>query len=67
MFYAMSKYPEFWEERVNLFVALAPVIRLDHISHGLYYSLNLVREPLHKLTNHLHIYSILGGQDKGKS
>ena len=29
LFYAMSKNPEFWGERLNLFVALAPPVLMD--------------------------------------
>ena len=28
MFYGLSMYPEYFKERINLFVALAPVVKL---------------------------------------
>lgn len=30
MFYAISAHQDYWKQRLNLFVALAPVSRLDH-------------------------------------
>ena len=30
LFYALSDKPDFWKDRLNLFVALAPVTRLDN-------------------------------------
>jgi len=30
MFYGISTYQDYWKEKLNLFVALAPVVRLDH-------------------------------------
>ena len=29
MFYALSMFPDYFKERINLFVALAPAVRLD--------------------------------------
>jgi len=30
LFYALTKKPEFWKERLNLFVALSPVTRMEN-------------------------------------
>jgi len=35
MFYALSDKPDFWQERVNLFIALAPVTNLANCSSDL--------------------------------
>ena len=36
LFYALSDQPDFWKERLNLFVALAPVTRLDNTGSDLF-------------------------------
>ena len=33
MFYALIHYEDYYEERINLFVALAPVTRLKDVEH----------------------------------
>ncbi len=36
LFYALSDKPDFWKDRLNLFVALAPVTRLDNTGCDLF-------------------------------
>jgi len=34
MFIGASLLPEYFKEKIELFVALAPIVRLDHSSNG---------------------------------
>ena len=60
MFYALSKNEDFWAERLNLFVALAPVTRLDHTTSPLFKYFAGLGSPLSKVLNVLGIYNFLG-------
>jgi hypothetical protein len=40
MFYALSQKPDFWKERLNIFVALAPITRLDHTGSEIFKALS---------------------------
>jgi len=61
MFSAMSLDHEFWKERLNVFIALAPVTKLHYTGSALFKFLSEFQTSVHSLTNALHIYSIFGG------
>ena len=60
MFYALSAFPDFWESRLNLFVALAPVTALSHCTAALFKYGSRIIGPLQEAFNIAHVYSILG-------
>jgi len=57
-FIGASLMPDYFREKVNLFVALAPIVRLDHSTNGLMVTASKaykVIEPLVKMT---HMYDL---------
>jgi hypothetical protein len=60
MFYAITANQDYWKSKVNLFVALAPITRLDHATNGLLTffagAVSLVGNAL----TFFHIYEVLG-------
>jgi hypothetical protein len=60
MFYAMSAQPQFWKERLNLFVALAPVTRLHNTTAVLFKYMAQLEPILRQTTEAFKIYSLLG-------
>ena len=61
MFYAISDNQEFWKERLNLWVALAPVTKLDHCKSLLMQELSKFESLVESTLNFLHVYDLLGG------
>ena len=61
MFYAISANQEFWKERLNLWVALAPVTKLDHCKSGLIKLFSEFEAVLGSTLNFLGVYELLGG------
>ncbi len=60
MFYALSSAPDYWNTKLNLFVALAPVTALSHTSSDLMVAASKLLTPIHVAANFAHVYSILG-------
>ena len=60
MFYGIAKQEEFWKERLNLYVALAPVTRIDHCGSDLFVFLSNVWRLFEDSLYLVHVYSILG-------
>ena len=60
MFYALSKHEDFWAERLNLFVALAPVTRLDHTASPLFKYFAGLGGTLSSVLSVFDIYDMLG-------
>jgi hypothetical protein len=60
MFYALQAEPDYWKSKLNLFVALAPVTRLQNTTSDLFkYSakaVNLIQDAF----NFAHVWSTLG-------
>jgi pimeloyl-ACP methyl ester carboxylesterase len=46
MFYALSAHPEYWENKLNLFIALAPVTSMKYSSSTLFNVLSKMFTPL---------------------
>ena len=60
MFYQIADREEYWKDRLNLFVALAPVTRLDHCGSELFVWLSNVWKVFLDSLNLIHVYDILG-------
>ena len=58
MFYALSAHPDYWQERLNLFVALAPVTSLHNTGSGMLKILSKFETELNAVSSLLHVYSI---------
>ena len=59
-FYGITQNQEYWKSKVNLFIALAPITRLDHTTNGLLQffagAVSLVGHTLYTF----HIYDLFG-------
>ena len=53
MFYGLTANQTFWEERLNLFVALAPVTKITHTTSSLVKYLVSISEPLYAILHDL--------------
>lgn len=60
MFFALSTNEAFWKERLNLYVALAPITRLDHTESAVFKALAANVGFLQKIFDWARVYSILG-------
>eukprot|EP00356_Strombidium_inclinatum_P005623 CAMPEP_0170493504 /NCGR_PEP_ID=MMETSP0208-20121228/14004_1 /TAXON_ID=197538 /ORGANISM="Strombidium inclinatum, Strain S3" /LENGTH=248 /DNA_ID=CAMNT_0010769439 /DNA_START=191 /DNA_END=937 /DNA_ORIENTATION=+ len=60
MFYAIPSREDFWKERLNLFVALAPITRLDHTKSTIFKQMAKHYKVLTSMTNLAHIYDFFG-------
>ena len=61
MFYGISDNEAFWKQRLNLYVALAPVTRLNNCGTALFVWLSQVWKVVGEGLYVAHVYSILGG------
>ena len=61
MFYAISDNQEFWNERLNLWVALAPVTKLDNCRSRLMRFITKFDSLIERTLNSLKIYHLLDG------
>jgi len=60
MFYGITANQDYWKSKVNLFVALAPITRLDHTTNGL---LSFFAGAVSLVGNTLtffHVYDLFG-------
>lgn len=60
MFYGLSANQTFWEERLNLFAALAPVTRLTHTGSDLFKLAAQMEGTIAEVASALHVWDILG-------
>jgi len=60
MFYALSADPSYWGSKINLFVAAAPVTRLDHTTNPLIKLMAQIQGTLRDTLYFFHVYSLLG-------
>ena len=60
MFYALGADPTYWNTKVNLFVALAPVTRLHNTTCELFKVSAKFITPIKDAFYLTHIYSLLG-------
>lgn len=61
MFYQLAKPGNDWKDKLNLYVALAPVTRLDHSTSQLFVYLAKVGNELRDLLYAIHVYHLLDG------
>ena len=61
MFYGLSNAEDYWGERLNLFVALAPVTSLEHTKNKLMAFTAPLGKSLGVILNTIGVHSILGG------
>ena len=59
MFYALSAHPDYWNEKIDLFVALAPVTSLTHSPAKFLKSVKKHMSQLKSAVNWLQIYVVL--------
>ena len=62
MFAALCEMPEFFRERLSLFIALAPVARVDHITSGIIQDASKQNEVVETMTK-LQIDEIMPGKE----
>lgn len=61
MFYALSKDPSYWESKLNLFVALAPITRMKDTTSPFFKYGSKIIKPIDDAFDFAHIWSMLGG------
>jgi hypothetical protein len=61
MFYGISNDQDYWKERLNLYVALAPVTRLNNCGSQLFVWASSIYKALLATLNLVKVWSILGG------
>jgi lysosomal acid lipase/cholesteryl ester hydrolase len=66
MFCALSENLEFFRERLNVFIALAPVVRVDSCSSGLIKKMK-DNELVEKTLKKLKIYELFPSKDKNNN
>ena len=60
MFYVLSQNQTFWEERLNLFVALAPVTALWHTQSTLFKYASKIEGTIGETASVLRVWDVLG-------
>lgn len=60
MFWGLSDKDKQWEERVNVFIALAPVTRLTNTKSELFKWISPLSNIFRAAVYEIHVYSILG-------
>ena len=60
MFYAIPAFQDYWKERLNLYVALAPITRLDHCGSKIMKDLAKHHTALVDALDVVHVYDIFG-------
>lgn len=61
MFYAISDDEAFWKQRLNLYIALAPVTKLDNCKSAFMQMFSKIQGLIGSSLDFLHVYSLLGG------
>ena len=59
MFIGASLKPDYFEQKLDLYVALAPVTRLDHTLNGLMKAASQYVDVLAPIIQDLHLYNLL--------
>jgi len=61
MFYALAKYEEsFLKDRINLFVAMAPVLRIGHTTNGPLKKVAAQKETVESSLKSMGLYEVMG-------
>lgn len=61
MFYGLAENQDYWKDKLNLYVALAPVTRLDHSKSELMVFFSQFQHLISAVANVLQVWQILGG------
>ena len=62
MFYALQANPSYWNSKINLFVAAAPVTRLDHTTNPFIKFISEFTKQVEDAFLLFHVYHILGDE-----
>lgn len=60
MFYALSMFPDYFKERLNLFVALAPAVKLMHSKSPLLRFTSKMSQRVEKTFSRYGVYELFG-------
>jgi len=60
MFYALQANPDYWNTKMNIFIALAPVTRLHYTTSALFKYASKAVEPIQGAFDFAHIWHIMG-------
>ena len=60
MFYALSAHPSYWESKLNLFVALAPITRMKDTTSAFFKYGSKIIGPIEDAADFAHVWEILG-------
>jgi hypothetical protein len=60
MFYALSKWPEVYKEKINLFIALAPAVNIIHTDSPLFKLVTRVGGSLERRFEKIGVYELFG-------
>lgn len=60
MFHALSNVPDYWEDKMSLFVALAPVSQISHTTNPMFKYLSYAVNEVVDAADLLRIYEVLG-------
>ena len=60
MFFALQNDIEYWKNSINIFIALAPVTKLDHTKSELFLYAALLGNLLLDTLYAIHVYSLFG-------
>lgn len=60
MFAALSRQPDYWKQKMNLFIALAPVTSLHDTSSPLVRMMTSIQKTVEDVADSLHVYTIFG-------
>ena len=60
MFYALSKWPEIYKEKINLFIALAPAVNILHNNSPLLKMVSRVGGSLERRFEKVGLYELFG-------
>ena len=61
MFSSLSMHTAYWKERLNVFIALAPVTRLHYTQSELFKLVSGDYNVIKTMADGLHIFSVFGG------
>ena len=60
LFYAMSKNPDFWADRLNLFISIAPVVYIDHSESPMMTFMSRFGNRLEQRFEKVGLYEVFG-------
>jgi len=67
MFYSLATYPEYWKDKMSIFISLAPIAQLKHTTCAFFQYFSWMATPLEKVGDQIGVYEILGEDDAEKT